>query len=59
MPIGYYLTNVGLGSPMGAKGMWYGMIIGLTIFSFSPIMRLRRIKKSKRKRYFNQAPQKL
>ena len=59
MPIGYYLTNVGLSSPMGAKGMWYGMIIGLTIFSFLSIMRLRWIMKSKIKRYFNQAPQKL
>ena len=34
MPIGYYLTNYGFGDPLGAKGMWFGMIIGLTIFSF-------------------------
>ena len=59
MPIGYYLTNVGLSSPMGAKGMWYGMIIGLTIFSFLSIMRLRWIMTSKIKRYFNQVPQQL
>ena len=59
MPIGYYLTNVGLSSPMGAKGMWYGMIIGLTIFSFLSIMRLRWIMTSKIKRYLNQAPQQL
>ena len=57
--IGYYLTNIGFSSPMGAKGMWYGMIIGLTIFSFLSIMRLRWIMKSKIKRYFSRAPQQL
>ena len=41
MPIGYYLTNYGFGDPYGAKGMWYGMIIGLSIFSFLSIFRLR------------------
>tara|TARA_B100001057_G_scaffold239976_1_gene240336 strand:- start:100645 stop:102027 length:1383 start_codon:yes stop_codon:yes gene_type:complete len=41
MPIGYYLTNFGFGSPYGAKGMWYGMIIGLSIFSVLSIFRLR------------------
>ena len=40
MPIGYYLTNTGFGMPLGAAGMWYGMIIGLTIFSFFSILRL-------------------
>ena len=41
MPIGYFLTNIGLTSPMGAKGMWFGMIIGLTIFSILSLFRLR------------------
>ena len=40
MPIGYYLTNTGFDMPLGAAGMWYGMIIGLTIFSFFSILRL-------------------
>ena len=40
MPMGYYLTKIGLNEPMGAAGMWYGMIIGLTIFSFLSIIRL-------------------
>ena len=40
MPMGYYLTKIGLNEPMGAAGMWYGMIIGLTIFSFLSITRL-------------------
>ena len=34
MPIGYFLTNTGFNKPLGAAGMWYGMIIGLSIFSF-------------------------
>ena len=50
MPIGYYLTNFGFGDPLGAKGMWFGMIIGLTIFSFLSIFRLRWIVKSNIKR---------
>jgi len=41
MPIGFYLTNYGFESPLGAKGMWYGMIIGLSIFSILSIFRLR------------------
>jgi len=40
MPVGYYLTNTGFSSPMGAAGMWYGMIIGLTIFSILAVIRL-------------------
>ena len=40
MPIGYYLTNTGINEPLGAAGMWYGMIIGLSIFSFLSIRRL-------------------
>jgi MATE family multidrug resistance protein len=43
MPIGFYLTNYGFGSPLGAKGMWFGMIIGLSIFSVLSILRLKRI----------------
>ena len=43
MPIGFYLTNYGFGSPLGAKGMWFGMIIGLSIFSILSIFRLKRI----------------
>ena len=50
MPIGYYLTNYGFGDPLGAKGMWFGMIIGLTIFSFLSIFRLRWVVKSNIKR---------
>ena len=40
MPMCYYLTKIGLNEPMGAAGMLYGMIIGLTIFSFLSIIRL-------------------
>lgn len=41
MPIGYYLTMTGFGAPMGAAGMWFGMIIGLGIFAILAILRLR------------------
>ena len=54
MPIGYYLTNFGFGNPYGAKGMWYGMIIGLTIFSFLSIFRLRWIMNSKIRKVLKQ-----
>lgn len=40
MPIGYFLTNTGFNKPLGAAGMWYGMIIGLSIFSLLSIGRL-------------------
>ena len=40
MPIGYFLTNTGFNEPLGASGMWYGMIIGLSIFSLLAISRL-------------------
>ena len=59
MPIGYYLTNFGFGNPYGAKGMWYGMIIGLTIFSFLSIFRLRWIMNSKIRKMFKQELQPL
>jgi len=41
MPIGYFLTNYGFNNPLEAKGMWYGMIIGLSIFAVLAISRLR------------------
>jgi len=41
MPIGYFLTNFGFTAPLGAQGMWFGMIIGLTIFSILSLFRLR------------------
>ena len=50
MPIGYYLTNFGFGTPLGAKGMWFGMIIGLTIFSFLSIFRLKWVVKNQIKK---------
>ena len=50
MPIGYYLTNFGFGTPLGAKGMWFGMIIGLTIFSFLSIFRLKWVVKDQIKK---------
>ena len=33
MPIGYYLTNTGINEPLGAAGMWYGMIIGCLLYT--------------------------
>ena len=51
MPIGYYLTNYGFGSPLGARGMWFGMIIGLTIFSVLSVSRLRWVIKRKIKKF--------
>ena len=56
MPIGYYLTNYGFGDPLGAKGMWFGMILGLTIFSFLSIFRLRWVMKSNIKRISVEEP---
>ena len=50
MPIGYYLTNFGFGTPLGAKGMWFGMIIGLSIFSFLSIFRLKWVVKDQIKK---------
>ena len=58
MPIGFYLTNYGFESPLGAKGMWYGMIIGLSIFSILSIFRLSWIIK-RTLRFKNLEPQKL
>ena len=58
MPIGFYLTNYGFESQLGAKGMWYGMIIGLSIFSILSIFRLSWIIKRTLK-FKNLEPQKL
>ena len=58
MPIGFYLTNYGFESPLGAKGMWFGMIIGLSIFSILSILRLRWIIK-KTLNFNSQEPQQL
>ena len=51
MPIGYYLTNYGFGMPLGAQGMWFGMIIGLTIFSVLSVSRLRWVIKRQIKKF--------
>lgn len=60
IPAGYYLTMNGFGSPLGAAGMWIGMIIGLTIFSFLSIYRLNWIiKKSLRKEFSGLTPRQL
>jgi len=60
IPAGYYLTMNGFGSPLGAAGMWIGMIIGLTIFSFLSIYRLNWIiRKSLRKEFSGLTPRQL
>ena len=43
LPIGYYLTYYGVNEPMGAGGVWIGMIVGLTIAAVLLINRLRKI----------------
>jgi MATE family multidrug resistance protein len=43
LPIGYYLTYYGINEPMGAGGVWIGMIVGLTIAAVLLINRLRKI----------------
>ena len=43
LPIGYYLTYHGINEPMGAGGVWIGMIVGLTIAAVLLINRLRKI----------------
>ena len=50
MPIGYYLTMTGFNIPLGAAGMWYGMIIGLSIFAIMAVLRLRWIIKKSMQR---------
>jgi MATE family multidrug resistance protein len=40
--------------PLGAKGMWYGMIIGLTIFSVLSVSRLRWVIKRQIKKFNGQ-----
>ncbi|MEK9649503.1 MAG: MATE family efflux transporter [Gammaproteobacteria bacterium] len=41
LPAGYFLTYIGFHEPMGARGVWVGMIVGLTIFSALAITRLK------------------
>ena len=41
LPAGYFLTYIGIDEPMGARGVWVGMIIGLSIFSVLAVTRLR------------------
>ena len=43
IPFGYFLTNRGFNGPLGAEGMWIGMILGLVIFSIFIFIRLRLI----------------
>ena len=43
IPFGYFLTNYGFTSALGAEGMWIGMIVGLVIFSFFIFTRLKLI----------------
>ena len=43
LPSGYYLTYYGINGPMGAGGVWIGMIVGLTIAAVLLINRLRKI----------------
>ena len=60
IPAGYFLTMHGFESPLGAAGMWIGMIIGLTIFSFLSILRLKWIIKKKLfNNFIDQEPQQL
>ena len=41
LPVGYFLTYFGiLGNPLGAAGIWIGMITGLVLFSILIIPRL-------------------
>jgi MATE family multidrug resistance protein len=43
IPLGYFLTYHGVREPLGADGMWIGMILGLVIFSIFIFMRLKLI----------------
>ena len=43
IPLGYFLTYYGVHEPLGADGMWIGMILGLVIFSIFIFMRLKLI----------------
>jgi len=45
LPAGYFLTYIGVSEPLGARGVWIGMIIGLSIFSMLAALRLRFIMK--------------
>jgi len=43
IPFGYFLTNFSFTEPLGAEGMWIGMILGLVIFSIFIFNRLGKI----------------
>ena len=43
IPFGYYLTYYGINQPMGERGMWISMIVGLTIFATLISRRLNKI----------------
>ncbi|MEL0056449.1 MAG: MATE family efflux transporter, partial [Methylophilaceae bacterium] len=47
LPTGYYLTYHGFGTPMGASGMWYAMIMGLVIFSVLISLRIKMVIRKK------------
>ena len=50
LPFGYFLTYRGFINPMGASGMWYGMIMGLIIFAALISLRIKMVI---RKKVFN------
>ncbi len=41
LPIGYFLGEIGISSPMGAQGFWIGLIIGLTTTAILLLRKLR------------------
>ena len=43
IPFGYFLTNYSFTEPLGAEGMWIGMILGLIIFSIFIFNRLGKV----------------
>jgi Na+-driven multidrug efflux pump len=45
LPIGYYLTYYGIENPLGAHGMWIGMIFGLSLAAVMAILRLKKLTK--------------
>lgn len=45
LPIGYYLTYYGIENPLGAHGMWIGMIFGLSLAAIMAILRLKKLTK--------------
>lgn len=43
LPAGFFMTYGVIGPKLGASGMWIGMILGLTVFCFLGIIRLKRV----------------